>query len=127
MRTYRFTRPHSVLQRAKLDNLALVPASLLPFKAKWQAMTNGLPQGTVLVVLPRTNGTARQSAETVVQHLRSEGRRVTVLGAEGFVAQKNATGGKSLGRSATPGNLIKIHSLVSLPRKGRCRSPRPHR
>jgi hypothetical protein len=68
--------------RGKLNNLAVVPASLLPFKVKWQAMANNLPQGTVLVVLPRTNGTARQSAEMVVSYLRAEGRAVAVMAAE---------------------------------------------
>jgi hypothetical protein len=68
--------------RGKLNNLAVVPASLLPFKAKWQAVANNLPQGTVLVVLPRTNSTARQSAEVVVRYLKAEGRTVAVMGTE---------------------------------------------
>lgn len=67
-----------------MGNMALVPGSMLPFKARWQAAANSLPQGTVLVVLPRTNGTARQSAEMVVRYLRAEGRAVAVMAAEGF-------------------------------------------
>jgi hypothetical protein len=33
-------------------------------------------------VLPRTNGTARRSAEMVVRYLRAEGRTVNVMAAE---------------------------------------------
>jgi hypothetical protein len=84
MRTYGFTRPPSVLHRARLGNLALVPASLLPFKARWQAMANQLPEGSMLVILPRSTGIARQSAETVVSYLMAEGRAVTVMAAEKF-------------------------------------------
>jgi hypothetical protein len=80
MRPY-FARPS---YRGKLGNLAVVPASLLPYKARWQAAANNLPEGTVLVVLPRTNGTARQSAEMVVRYLQAEGRAVVVMGAERF-------------------------------------------
>jgi hypothetical protein len=68
--------------RGKQNNLAVVPASLLPFKAQWQTVANNLPQGAVLVVLPRTNGTARRSAEMVVRYLRAEGRTVNVMAAE---------------------------------------------
>lgn len=49
-----FTRPPLGLRRAKLDNLALVPASLLPFKAKWQRLANDLPEGNILIILPET-------------------------------------------------------------------------
>lgn len=79
MKGYRFTRPPSVLYKSKLDNLALVPASLLAFKAQWQAIANRMPQGTVLIVLPKTNGTARRSADMVVRYLRAEGRSVAVM------------------------------------------------
>jgi hypothetical protein len=70
--------------RGKLNNLAVIPASMLLYKAQWQAMANGLPQGTVLVVLPRGKGTARQSAQMVVRYLRAEGHAVAVMAAEGF-------------------------------------------
>lgn len=47
-----FTPPPRALRRAKLDNLALLPASLLPFKAEYQAIANQQAPGTTLVVLP---------------------------------------------------------------------------
>jgi hypothetical protein len=36
MSGYRITRPPRRLRKARLDNLVLVPASLLPFKEPWQ-------------------------------------------------------------------------------------------
>ncbi len=36
MSIYRVTRPPRRLRKARLDNLVLVPASLLPFKEQWQ-------------------------------------------------------------------------------------------
>jgi hypothetical protein len=38
--------------QVKLDNLTLVPASLLPRKADYEAIANDLPRGEVLLVLP---------------------------------------------------------------------------
>ena len=42
------------LQRpqVRLDNIALVPAHLLPRKAAYQAIANALPRGDILLVLP---------------------------------------------------------------------------
>jgi hypothetical protein len=68
--------------KRKLNNLAVVRASLLPFKAQWQGLANQMPEGSVLVVVPRTNGRVRQSAEMVVRYLRAEGRAVMVMAAE---------------------------------------------
>jgi hypothetical protein len=78
MRPY-FAKPS---YRGKPGNSAVVPASMLPYKEQWQAAANSLPKGTVLVVLPRANGTARQSAEMVARYLRAEGRMVSVMAAE---------------------------------------------
>jgi hypothetical protein len=50
----RFSSPPRRLQQATLDNLVLVPASLLPYKAVWQQLANDQPPGTTLVVLPKT-------------------------------------------------------------------------
>ncbi len=54
MRPFRFTRPPRALSRCgvKWDNVALVPASLLPFKADWQRIANDMPHEDILIVLP---------------------------------------------------------------------------
>lgn len=84
MSAYRFRSPPRALRRAKLDNLALVPANLLPFKAKWQAMANSLPEGSVLILLPRPNTATTKTLESVASLLKGHGHRVTTLSAEHF-------------------------------------------
>jgi hypothetical protein len=84
MSLYRFTRPSKALRRARLDNLALVPASLLPFKSEWQAVANGLPKGGVLIILPETSRPSRKTTETVAALITANGHRVTTISAEQF-------------------------------------------
>ncbi len=81
MRRYRLTRaPRALRWRGvQLDNVALVPASLLPFKAEWQRIANELPAGSVLVWLPESAPRHRRVAERVVSCLRQQGRHVAVL------------------------------------------------
>ena len=45
-----FGEPPQPLQHARLDNIALVPASLLPLKGTYQPLANKLPTGSVLCV-----------------------------------------------------------------------------
>lgn len=82
---YRFTRPSPALRRANLDNLALLPANLLPYKAQWQQIANGLPKGNILIVLPETNRPLRMTTQTVATLLEADGHRVTTLPAEQFI------------------------------------------
>jgi hypothetical protein len=53
MKGWRFTSPPHALDRAsvKLDNLAILPVRLLPYKQQWQALANQLPQGGEWVTL----------------------------------------------------------------------------
>jgi hypothetical protein len=52
---YSFAEPPMRLKKARLDNIALVPASLLPMKGTYQPIANNLPTGSVLCV-PGTPG-----------------------------------------------------------------------
>ena len=45
-----FGEPPTSLKTARLDNIALLPASLLPLKRTNQPLANQLPTGSVLVV-----------------------------------------------------------------------------
>ena len=74
-----FTPPPKALRRAKLDNLAIVPASLLPHKDAWQALANTLPDGTTLIVLPRERTPARRALERISDDLSSRGSRVATV------------------------------------------------
>jgi len=80
---YRLTRPRQSLRRSTvhLDNVALIPASLLPFKTPWQRIANDLPPGEILIVLP---GQARQQAVArfVAAQLEANGTHVRVINKE---------------------------------------------
>ena len=79
---------HSLMRRGpqalrrppvRLDNLTLVPASLLPRKADYEALANDLPRGEVLLVLPPAGSPERDTMQRVAQLFRAKGRHVTVL------------------------------------------------
>ncbi len=46
---YKIVRPPKAVRKARLDNVALVPASLLPCRGKYQKIANNLPKGGVLI------------------------------------------------------------------------------
>ncbi len=79
----RFARPPRALRRVgvKLDNLALVPASMLASKGVWQGLANRLPRGGVLILLPTSHRAPRRALEKVAALLSGKGRRVTTLDA----------------------------------------------
>jgi len=71
--------PPRSLRRATLDNLVLAPASLLPYKAEYQAIANRQAPGTVLVVLPVGDSLPRRTLELVASRLKAKGQRVQIL------------------------------------------------
>ena len=70
MQRFPFSRPPRALRRpgVRLDNVALVPASLLPFKREWQAVAYGLPKGSVLLCAT-TNCRQRHILKQVSTHM----------------------------------------------------------
>ena len=86
MQPYRIKRPPRALGRPgiRLDNVALVQASLLPFKREWQAVANGMPKGSVLLCSTRTNQRQRRILEQVSTHMKNKGRQVRTVSAEQF-------------------------------------------
>jgi hypothetical protein len=68
--------PHA-LQHARLDNIALVPASLLPLKGTYQPLANQLPRGSVLCV----PGTQKQRTimATVTKFFKDHGHTVITM------------------------------------------------
>ena len=65
-----FGRPPAPLRRpgVTLDNIALVPASLLPFKPTYQAIANELPRGTQ---------TRRASTDRMAAYFMSDNIQIT--------------------------------------------------
>ena len=67
------------LRRAKLDNLALVPGSMLPYIQQCQDAANRLPRNAVLIVLPTDNTVQRETLLKVAKLLAQEGHQVRVV------------------------------------------------
>lgn len=74
-----FTRPPKALRRTRPDNLALVPASLLPFKEQYQAIANDLPTGATLIVVDEASGKPGQALGNVATQLRAKGHQVKIV------------------------------------------------
>ncbi len=84
---YRLVRPPQPISRRKprLDNVALVPASLLPFKEIYQRVANSMPSGSILIVLPGPAKKQRTVYERVATQLKAQGQRVSTLPANRFI------------------------------------------
>jgi predicted DNA-binding WGR domain protein len=63
----------------QVENLALVPASLLPHKAQYQHLANQLPPGAVLVILPDADTPERQALQQAAARFLAKGHPVTTL------------------------------------------------
>jgi hypothetical protein len=79
MNASRFRRPPAAIRRAKLDNLALVPGSMLPYMEQCQETANRLSKGAVLIVLPEENEVQKRTMLLVAKLLSTEGRQVAVI------------------------------------------------
>ncbi len=77
-----FKRPPTPLFKAHMDNIAIVPASLLPFKNTWQQMANNLPKGSILICHSPTNTKQKKVLEDVESLFKQKGREVTNLAIE---------------------------------------------
>jgi hypothetical protein len=76
---YRLTNPPKALLKARLDNIAIVPASILGLKALWQTAANTLPQGGVLLCHSQQNTRQRKLLERVEETFREHGHTVMHL------------------------------------------------
>ena len=71
--------PPRALKRAQLDNLALVPASLLPCKVTWQQMASELPTGSILLIFPDSRSPRGDALEQIKASFEAAGRAVKIL------------------------------------------------
>jgi esterase/lipase len=79
---YRLTNPPEALLKARMDNIAIVPASMLGLKALWQTAANTLPQGGVLLCHSQQNTRQRKLLERVEETLEQHGHAVMNLPVE---------------------------------------------
>jgi len=73
---YRFTKPSKVLLKAQRDNIAIVPASMLPLTQAVQQVLDNLPQGAVFLCHAEENTRQRKLLERVEEAFREQGHTV---------------------------------------------------
>src|SRR5215831_610165 len=73
---YRLTHPPKALLKAKLDNIVIVPASMLPFTKTIQDVLTNLPKGAVFLCHTEENTRQRKLLERVEKTFREQGHTV---------------------------------------------------
>jgi hypothetical protein len=76
---YRLTNPPKALLKARLDNIAIVPASMLPLTETLKEKVNTLPKGGVFLCYAKENSRQRKLLERVGETFREQGHVVSSL------------------------------------------------
>jgi hypothetical protein len=76
---YRLTNPPKALLNARMDNIAIVPASMLPLTQKFKERVNTLPQGAVFLCYAEENTRQCKILERVKETFREQGHVVRSL------------------------------------------------
>jgi len=76
---YRFTNPPKALLKSRMDNIAIVPASMLPLTKVLKEKVNTLPQGAVFLCYAEKNTRQRKLIERVGKTFREQGHVVRSL------------------------------------------------
>ena len=76
---YRLTNPPKVLLKARMDNIAIVPASMLPLTKIVKEKVNTLPKGGVFLCYAEENPRQRKLLERVGETFREHGHEVRSL------------------------------------------------
>ena len=79
---YRFTKPPKALLKARRDNIAIIPASMLPMKKTIQELINALPQRAVFLCHAAENTRQRKVLERVEEAFRQQGHAVKSMSIE---------------------------------------------
>src|SRR5215471_1560818 len=77
--SYRFTKPPKALLKARLGNIAIVPASMLPLTKTMQEVLSTLPKGAVFLCHAEENPRQRKLLERVEKTFREQGHMVMNL------------------------------------------------
>jgi hypothetical protein len=73
---YRLTNPPKALLKARLDNIAIVPASMLPLTETLKEKVNTLPKGGVFLCYAKENSRQKKILERVEKTFREQGHAV---------------------------------------------------
>ncbi len=76
---YQIVEPPKAVRKARLDNIALVPASLLHQKSKYQTIANNLPGQGVLICRNEKKERISLILERVATFFRQRGHFVKTL------------------------------------------------
>src|SRR5215208_7179252 len=76
---YTLSNPPKALLKARLDNIAIVPASMLPLTQTLKEQVNTLPKGGVFLCYARENSRQRKILERVEETFREHGHAVMNL------------------------------------------------
>ena len=77
--SYRFTKLPKTVLKARLDNITIVPASMLPLTKTMQEVLSALPKGTVFLCHAEENTRQRKLLERVEKTFREQGHMVMNL------------------------------------------------
>ncbi len=83
---YHITKPPAAIRNAKMDNIVLVPASLLPLKGMYQPIANSLPTGSVLICDTAVKPRLQAILTRVAAFFRSHGHQVSIFPAASLTA-----------------------------------------
>ena len=87
---YRLTNPPKALRKARLDNIAIVPASMLPLTQTLKEKVNTLPKGGVFLCYAQENTRQRKILERVGEAFREQGHTVMNLSmGEAYTTSRN--------------------------------------
>jgi hypothetical protein len=73
---YRLTNPPKALLKARMDNIAIVPASMLPLTQTLKEKVNMLPKGGVFLCYAKENTRQKRILERVEETFREQGHAV---------------------------------------------------
>jgi hypothetical protein len=76
---YRLTDPPKAILKARMDNIAIVPASMLPLTNILKERVNTLPKGGVFLCYAQENSRQRKILERVGETFREHGHTVRSL------------------------------------------------
>jgi hypothetical protein len=76
---YTLTHPPEALLKARLDNIMIVPASMLPLTKTLKEKVKTLPKGGVFLCYAKENSRQRKILERVEETFREHGHEVTSM------------------------------------------------
>src|SRR3954454_22718593 len=94
---YQLTNPPQALLKAKMDNIAIVPASMLPLTEIVKEKVNTLPKGGVFLCYAQENTKQRKILERVGETFREQGHVVRKQNLQS--SRQNSQSSKQIDRS----------------------------